>query len=265
MLLSNRPRIHYANAPVHEVVCQLRFPTILSVNKAEPADFQEAIRSEFPQYVRREEMVPPRISGLGGPNPSVEQKPPVANYYFFSADGHWKLNLTQHFIALSTLRYPGWEAFALRLDKPLASFIQVYQPAYFERVGLRYMNLFSRAKLGLDGAGWGTLFTPAYASPLREEDVREEDCLHCGCDLTLKLGSSCQVKIHAGPGRIKSAAPNIPPDPEVKFILDLDLSMGGNVPCTLAAGALETLHGYGTRVFEGAVTDTLRDAMRPAP
>ena len=29
MLLSQHPRTHYANAPVHEVICQLRFPAIL--------------------------------------------------------------------------------------------------------------------------------------------------------------------------------------------------------------------------------------------
>ena len=52
-------------------------------------------------------------------------------------------------------------------------------------------------------------------------------------------------------------------DPEVKFILDMDLSMGGNTPCTLAAGALETLHGHADRVFEGAITETLRTALDP--
>ena len=39
--------------------------------------------------------------------------------------------------------------------------------------------------------------------------------------------------------------------------------MGGNTPCTLAAGALETLHGHADRVFEGAITDTLREALDP--
>ena len=33
---------------------------------------------------------------------------------------------------------------------------------------------------------------------------------------------------------------------------------------TLSAGALETLHGHSSRVFEGAITDTLRDAMGQA-
>ena len=48
----------------------------------------------------------------------------------------------------------------------------------------------------------------------------------------------------------------------MRFVLDLDLFMGGNVSCTLAAAALETLHGHADKVFEGAITDTLRDAIR---
>ena len=58
MLFSSHPRTHYRNAPVHEVICQLRFPTILSINEAMPAAFQEEIRKEFPQFSVRAERVP---------------------------------------------------------------------------------------------------------------------------------------------------------------------------------------------------------------
>ena len=153
-----------------------------------------------------------------------------------------------------------WEEFARHLDRPLAAFIKLYKPAFFQRVGLRYVNLFSRQALNLEGTPWSELIAPAYVGPLREPDVREDQVLNLGCDLQIKLDSSCQAKIHAGPGRIKSNRPDAPQDPEVKFILDMDLSMGGNTPCTLAAGALETLHGHADRVFEGAITDTLREA-----
>ena len=263
MLFSDRPRSHYPNSPAHEVICQLRFPTILTINTVEPADFQEAIRAEFPQYARRQDVTPPKVTGLGGPNPKVEQQPPVTNYHFLSADGKWKLNLTENFIALSTLRYPGWPEFARMLDKPLASFIRIYKPAYFQRVGLRYVNLISRQRLGLEGTPWTELIAPAYTGPLQEADVAEDSVLSCGCDLLLKLDSSCQAKIHAGPGHVKNNTPNAPQDPEEKFIFDMDLSMGGNVPCTLSAAGLETLHGHATRIFEGAVTDRLRTAMDP--
>lgn len=265
MLFSNRPRTEYGRAPAHEVICQLRYPAILSINNVEPADFQEAIRAEFPQYARRQDTTPPQITGLGGPNPQVRQQPPVTNYNFLSEDGLWKLNLTQNFIALSTLRYTGWETFAHQLDKPLAEFISIYKPAYFERVGLRYVNIFSRERLGLADMSWGELFAPAYTGPLREPDVREENFLNCATDLLFKLDSSCQAKIHAGPGQVKNNAQGAPQDPEIKFIFDMDLSMGAGqkLACTLSAGALETLHAHATRIFEGAVTDTLRAAMRP--
>ncbi|MEG1658615.1 MAG: TIGR04255 family protein [Oscillibacter sp.] len=261
MLFSSSPRSHYRNAPAHEVICQLRFPAILHINNTEPADFQEAIRADFPQYARRQDLSAPKVTGLGTPNPQVEQQPPVTNYNFLSADGQWKLNLTQNFIALSTLHYPGWEDFARQLDKPLAAFIRLYKPAYFERVGLRYVNIFSRETLGLKGAKWAELFAPSYIGPLGEADVFEENFLNCATDLLFKLDSSCQAKIHAGPGRVKTSAADAPEDPEVKFILDMDLSMGGNVSCTMAAAGLETLHGHSTRIFEGAVTNKLRHAM----
>ena len=104
MLFSKHPRTAYANAPAHEVICQLRFPTILAINDNAPAEFQEAIREDFPQFARTEEAAPPQITGLGGPNPQLRQQKPVTNYRFISTDNLWKLNLTQNFIALSTLR-----------------------------------------------------------------------------------------------------------------------------------------------------------------
>ena len=256
MLLSDHPHPHYEKTLAHEVICQLRFPTILTINNVEPADFQERIREDFPQYARKQDVLPPKVV-----NGKPEPQPPVPNYHFLSQDGRWKLNLTKDFIALSTLSYPGWGEFARMLDKPLAAFIQLYKPAYFQRVGLRYLNLISRTALGLEDTPWRQLIAPAYLGVLAEADINEDKILSCGYDVQMKLDSSCAAKIHAGTGRLKVNNPNVPQDTEIKFILDMDLSMGGSTPCGLAAAALETLHGHSARVFEGAVTDTLRDAM----
>ena len=257
MLFSDRPRAHYEKAPLHEVICQLRFPTILSINNTEPADFQEQIRDVFPQYARKQENLPPQIVN-GKPVP----QPPVSNYHFVSQDGRWKINLTKDFFAISTLSYSGWEEFAHMLDKPLASFIQLYKPAYFQRVGLRYLNLISRARLDLEGTPWTELIAPAYLGILNESDCSESNLLNSGYDVQFKLDSSSIAKIHAGPGKIQVKNASAPQDPEVKFIFDMDLSMSGNTPCGFAAAGLETLHGHANHVFEGAVTDTLRAAMR---
>ena len=261
MLLSDRPRAHYTKAPVHEVICQLQFPTILSINQEEPARFQETIRGAFPRYARQQDIIPPKITGVGTPNIQVQNQPPVTNYHFLSEDGKWKLNLTRDFIALSTLRYPGWEDFARHLDRPLASFIRTYQPAYFHRVGLRYRNFVSRKRLNLEGVAWNALLAPAYTGPLREGDVAESEVTAYSCDLALRLDDACRLKVHAGPGHLKGTH-NGPQDPELKFILDLDLFAIGTTACTQSAQLLEALHGYADRAFEGAITDILRDAIR---
>lgn len=261
MLYSNSPRAHYRKHQLAEVICQLRFPDILTIGAKEPADFQDAIRGMFPRYAARQEQPAPKLVNPGTPNQHLEPAAPITNYNFVSADGKWKLNLTKNFISLSTVAYAGWEDFGKRFDLPLAQFIRLYQPAYFERIGLRYVNIFSRKRLGLEDAEWTELIAPSYVGPLDNGDVEEEDFLNCACDFTLKLDSSCMAKIHAGPGRLKVNVPNAPQDTEVKFILDMDLSMSGDTPCTLAAGAMETLHGHATRIFEGALEDKLRDAM----
>jgi uncharacterized protein (TIGR04255 family) len=173
MLFSEYERYQYAKSPLVEVVCQLRFPTILSISAKEPAEFQEAVRKQFPRYAVRKEQLPPKLKP--GPTPTLEPQQPVTNYNFVSEDGLWKLNLTNHFIALSTLRYQRWEDFAAQLDRPLAQFIQIYQPSFFQRIGLRYVNAFSRRVLGLEDLLWDDLIQPAFLGILGEPDVVETD------------------------------------------------------------------------------------------
>ena len=55
MLFAKYERCLYQRSPLIEVICQLRFPTILSIGSQEPAEFQEAIRHEFQQFVARQE------------------------------------------------------------------------------------------------------------------------------------------------------------------------------------------------------------------
>lgn len=48
MISSDNRRYAYGKSQLIEVICQLRFPTILSIDTREPADFQETVRAAFP-------------------------------------------------------------------------------------------------------------------------------------------------------------------------------------------------------------------------
>jgi len=263
MLYSNNARAHYSRPQLAEVICQLRFPAILSIGAREPADFQDAIRAMFPRYAAKQEQPAPKITGLGTPGARLEAQNPIINYNFVSADGKWKLNLTNSFISLSTVAYSGWEEFGKHFDLPLAQFIRIYQPAFFERLGLRYVNIFSRKALGLEDELWRDLIAAPYLGVLAAEDVEESKAQKCSVDVELGLDSSCRVKIHAGPGLVKKNIPNVPQDPEVKFIFDMDLSMSGQIDPRMAAAGLETLHAHSTPLFQGAITDKLHTALEP--
>ena len=253
----NRPYIYEKNQLI-ETICQLRFPTILSIEAKEPADFQERIRGGFPRYGCQMDSAP-------GPDGKPQQ---IKNYTFVTEDGGCKLSLTKDFIALSTMRYPGWDGFARTLDEPLAKFIEVYKPAFFQRIGLRYVNAISRRALGLEGRRWNDLLQPQYLGVLDDDAVEEADVTKCAVEIERRLDARCSLKLHAGPGNVRrtrrtEAGIQTVQEQETRFILDQDLYAAGDIPLNAAAEVLEQLHGHADRVFSDAITDVLHDAMGP--
>ena len=252
-------RIIYSNNQLGEVICQLRFPEILSIETTLPAAFQDAIRDIFPRDRVTRETAAPQLMGKPGAM-QVKPQEQTNNYLFATEDGIWRVNLTSKFISLSTNRYTRWEDFAAMLDKPLAAFIQIYQPAHFERVGLRYLNFISRAALNLEGVPFRELIRPCYLGPLADMDVTEGTASRCSIDCELTIRGGCRAKIHAGPGLVKRGGKE---DKEVKFIFDQDLFMAGQLQLSLAVDALQTLHHQADSIFRGAITQTLHEAMNP--
>ena len=258
-MYSTEPRVTYRRNQLGEVICQLRFPEILAIGAKPPVDFQEAIRADYPGYSSRMEAPAPKLTGVPG-KLSLQNQPAAVNYQFTSADGLWRVNLTQKFISLACTRYTTWEDFAAKLDQPLAAFIQIYKPAYFERIGLRYVNFISRRELKLEGTPFRELIAGKYLGILVDEQVAESSVGRSGVDAEFALRGGCRAKLHAGPGQVHKAGKT---DGEVKFIFDQDLYMPGKIAPNLSAPALQTLHALAWSVFRDAITEDLHDAMEP--
>jgi len=95
---------------------------------------------------------------------------------------------------------------------------------------------------------------------MADEDVSEAGITRCNVDTELALRGGCRLRLHAGPGMVKR---NGQSDDELKFVLDLDLFMPGQLPVNLSAGALQTLHAQAFSVFRGAIRPQLHRAMEP--
>ena len=161
-MFSNDERVIYAKRQLVEVICQLRFPEILKIDVSEPADFQERIRRDYPQYEKKIEQLPPQMVN-GKPVPQGT----VNNYQFISAEGQWRVSLTKGFIALSTYGYTRWEDFAQRLDRVLAA--------------CKANGKLSMIYAG-DPAGSARLFRQGF------------DCVACGMDSILLIQAAKQLK-----------------------------------------------------------------------
>lgn len=258
-MLSNEERKILLRPQLIEVICQLRFPDILIIEAQEPAAFQEQIRADYPQYQKVMEQAPAQI--IDG---KKRVSAPVHNYQFISEDGRWKLSLTKGFIALSTRGYTRWEDFAKRLDKALAAFIQVCKPAFFTRIGLRYMNAFHKKTLGLEDCGWRELIAPAFLGLLQSPELGEEQFSKCEQSVAAQLPGGTKTNIKCGPGTLRRVNNRTGrTDEEPVYMLDLDLYMDGKVQVNHTAPALNILHENADGVFRAAVTDTLLDAMEP--
>jgi len=258
-MLSQDDRCIFQKNQLAEVICQFRFPEILIIGTNPPAQFQELIRDVFPLYTVRQETTGPKIKNVNG-RVQVETPPATTNHQFSSADNCWRVNLTSGFISLSCSHYTRWEDFARYFDKILVAFIQTYSPAYFTRVGLRYLNFISRKDLGLSDTPYSDLIAPCYLGPMGEEDVPERTVTRSTVDAQIQLRGGCTLKVHAGPGMVNRSGMS---ENEHRFIFDQDLFMSGNIPAQASAGALNTMHSHAYSVFRGAITDTLFQAMEP--
>ena len=258
-MFSNEERCIYGKNQLVEVICQLRFPEILKIQAQEPYEFQDAIRSVYPQYRKMVEQAPPQM---------VNGKPvtpdPVHNHQFLSEDARWKISLTKGFIALSTHAYTRWEDFAKRLDVVLAAFIQAYAPAYFSRVGLRYINAFSRKALELEEVGWKELIEAGYLGLMGDEDAPERAFAKCEQNIAAALPGGAKTAIKCGPGVLRKVNNQTRKTTEEPvFMFDLDVFMEGKTPVNQSVPALNVVHGNADSLFRGAITDTLHDAMEP--
>ncbi len=139
MKLPEFERVIYERNPLIEVVCQLRFPTILKIAHQEPVEFQDEIRFQYPLFESNQQQIPSEfkkaVQQFGLPLPGEQ------SYSFKSEDKQWELSITKDFIALKTSAYQRYEEFENRLQEAVKIFERIYKPSFYTRIGLRYQDL----------------------------------------------------------------------------------------------------------------------------
>lgn len=249
-------RVKYGNKPLENVICQLRFPPILKIDAETPYKFQNEIRKEFPNYNEKVEMQ--QEINIGIQNKIVNPMTKVSsnkNYEFISEDGKWKINLTRTFLSISTTDYSTWEQLLEKLKTPLKAFEDEYQPAFYSRIGLRYVDVFCRSKVGLEGCAWSELIATPFLG-LMGSEVAEyvndmNNVYEIRCD-------DNQSMIRINTKLVKKIPTN-----EQCFMMDSDVFTTGKVTIENAVEKLNYLHDRSSRLVRFAITDKMHERMEP--
>lgn len=169
-------RVIFDKNPLREVICQLRFPTILEIGVEPPARFQNLIRSTYSLYSREDvsQSLPKEISSLleqlRFPFPGQAQ----GTTHKFGTEHETRfISLSAEFIAVTEREYHRWELFVQEVEKAQGALEEVYRPAFYARVGLRYQDVIDRELLGLDKP-WSALINPCLAGMLGSKELSQD-------------------------------------------------------------------------------------------
>lgn len=253
-LFPDSPRVLYGRSPLRNVICQLRYPQILRIEAAPPADFQERIRGDFP-FVEKV-----AIAGLEQLPPELAQAIGVAQagttYNFKTEDQLSVLTLTPESLALTSSNYSRWEIFRRLLSGPVSALINIYAPSFFTRIGLRYQNVIMRSEIGLSNRPWAELINPAIAG-----EIALPNWGRCLRDLkrTTRLTDDRGdgVAFQQGLARLNNM-------PEEGYLIDFDLYRDSRSEVGEALSRLDEYHRRAGRAFRWCISDRLHGALEPS-
>ena len=251
------PRVIYDKAPLSRVICQLRFPSVLKIESSIPADFQERIRGRFPVFEKSNQILPTLPAGIP-PNFAelLAGQAVGASNRFATEDGKSTIELSSSSIGFSEGNYTRWEAFRETIDLSLRALIEIYRPAYFTRIGLRYINLVNREKIGLEDAHWASLLSKDISSelsiPFFERNIDEFQKL---IRINNPNGQGGFLLQH-GIVKDQNATSKV-------YSIDFDFYHDKRTEVNLALAIADELHRLSGRAFRWAISDLLHSSLGP--
>jgi uncharacterized protein (TIGR04255 family) len=254
-------RVIYNKNPLDTVICQVRFPPILKIDNEMPADFQEKIRQIYPNFsdgtevtldVKIENQQRIQVEEFKKLINTKESK----NYGFISEDNVWKINITRNFISLSTNKYEKWEDFRGKLEYALNTFIDVYKPAMFTRIGLRYIDVIVRSNLGLGETNWSELIQPHLLGIMASNELNKSIKLYQNAFEVVLEDKESTVRV------ITRTVQSVDSE-ETCYMIDSDFFSINKIKNSQLLDKLNYFNVRAGRLFRWCIKEKLHNAMEP--
>lgn len=252
MELPARQRSFYTKSPLVEVVCQLRFPTVLEIAEGLPAEFQRRIADDYPLLEVRELF---HISGF----PLEAPPSPIKSlaFDFYTEDRSSKATLTSSFLAITTNSYVRWEDFREQMSRLLGALVDIYRVKYFTRSGLRYQNIIRPDKLEIGTALPSDLLSDALIGPVIEFGSKLES--HESVTEFQRSGGKNVC--------LRFAITNETEPESVAYVVDCDVYSQElfKADANALLQLLDSFNGEASHIFRWCIKQPLHEALGPEP
>jgi uncharacterized protein (TIGR04255 family) len=270
MKIKASTRVAYKRNPLLEVLCQVRFNRLLTLERDLPVELQAKFaEAGYPKVtVDRLPSIQVAWTGSNGDAPVFQDASPSSTpsvYHFVSTDELNKISLTSDFIAFSCQKYERWGIFQPELIKIINLFTEIYGSATPVRVGLRYRDLISREDLGLAGKPWAELVTPLVGGVFHAQSYFENDGLdeasvrHQATQIGLSL-DDCELLLQSALLKAENGSGL------EAFLIDTDFSQESpkhDLTFSTLEDSLHALHNSAGAIFRHCIQETLHDALGP--
>jgi len=255
------PRVKYKNTPLTEVICQFRFPTILRIGAGEVADFQDKVRSQYPIYESKE----PTFEFQNAPKElvpileklSIPTSMGPVTHRFYNKDKKRFIALSQEFLAYSDKSYGQWDIFREEVFKAEQALTEVFKPAFYIRIGLRYKNLIDPPQLGLNDYKWSNLLQKHLLAELGDDHVANS-ITETKTRTVINISDIPGARVTLVHGLFKDALSKYS-----KYLIDADFALEKTEGINGASEILDRFNRFAGRLFRWAITESLHKAMGP--
>jgi len=236
----------YRNPPIIEAVCEFRLTPATKWDLAVPGLVYEKVQADFPKRERRSIRETQLVEG---PEGLLQEVRVTEAAVFRSEKGNVFAQVGPRLLAVNCIRpYVSWEDFKPSIERAFRALSETVAIERFARIGLLYVN-----RIEIPG-GWADLdkyfeFRP-FLGPRLPQHMSS---LMLGCILPFsEEGEICRVEL-------TTVAPDKPDTVVLLLTLDYSFVQPKAVAPDKALAWIETAHSHVEDVFEGCITDCLRE------
>lgn len=257
MTFPQSPRVVFDRNPLAEVICQLKFPTILEIGAERPARFQNEIREVYPLYEVGQPSLPKELAEIFTKLP-IPQPADGVTYKFLSESGDQLISLSPEFVAFTDKKYVRWERFSKEVERAKEALEGIYKPAFYTRIGLRYRDVIDKEALGLGEEPWEQLLWRPLTGLLSARDGIGAHVREIRTEAFIKIDEVDDgfATVRHGLGRTASGNREV-------YVIDMDFYTTERTLSEHVLGILQTFNRLNGNFFRWVITDKLRDALGP--